>query len=374
LDPVYDGLQDHVIAGIDNDPSVTLVAIDQRSSDKLAAGSWPWSNAIHARVIDHLAKLHPKAILVDIVLNRSGEEPEADGQLADSIRRAGNVVLACTADDAPKPEFAQWARFVGDRGLSLPDAANAVRGVSVRPAKTCDVQHSSGNAAFVDALRVADAYQGPVLVTESELRMGDRHIPLNDNGQMLINFTNGHNARTCPYLVAQSAAGCPASLVTGKIVVVGIKMVDADDIYSQALAFRHDPSFCPASRPQCMLDSQNYGYRIMGDELTTVLQRKYLHAQPPLSAGLAAILLAVLVGGLSYVLPLRSAALALAASLGGYAAVVTAIRQAYLSDPLFAPIAMALAFVVAVAARYVLEERERRKVEAIFGQYVDPAV
>src|SRR5438067_8539875 len=123
LDPVYDGLQDHVIAGIDNDPSVTLVAIDQRSSDKLAAGSWPWSNAIHARVIDHPAKLHPKAILVDIVLNRSGEEPEADGQLADSIRRAGNVVLACTADDAPKPEFAQWARFVGDRGLSLPDAA-----------------------------------------------------------------------------------------------------------------------------------------------------------------------------------------------------------------------------------------------------------
>src|SRR5436190_2101209 len=73
LDPVYDGLQHHVFAGIDNDPSVTLVAIDQRSSDRLAAGSWPWSNAIHARVIDHLAKLHPMAILVDIVLNRSGE-------------------------------------------------------------------------------------------------------------------------------------------------------------------------------------------------------------------------------------------------------------------------------------------------------------
>src|SRR5207237_8054210 len=130
-----------------------------------------------------------------------------------------------------------------------------------------------------------------------------------------------------------------------KRVVAGIKMVDADAIYAQAYGFKHDGSFCPGSRPRCMLDSQNYGYRIMGDELTTVLQRKYLHAQPPLSAGLAAILLAVVVGGLSYVLPLRSAALALAASLGGYAAVVTAIRQAYRSDPLFAPIAMALAFV-----------------------------
>jgi adenylate cyclase len=123
-----------------------------------------------------------------------------------------------------------------------------------------------------------------------------------------------------------------------------------------------------------MLDSQNYGYRIMGDELTTVVTQKYLQTEPPVAVGLLALVLAMFVGGLAYVLPLRTAALALAASLGGYAAIVLAARQFFLADPLFGPAAVALAFVVAVAARYVLEERERRKVEAIFGQYVDPSV
>src|SRR5919201_3324558 len=155
LDPVYDGIQDHIFAGIDNDPGVTLVAIDQQSSDRLPQHTaWPWSNSIHARVIDNLAKLHPKAILVDIVLNRSDS---GDSELAGAIARAGNVVLACTANDLPAQRFALEARFVGDRGLELPDAANAVRGVAVRPAQTCTgLVHASGNAAFVDALRVAD--------------------------------------------------------------------------------------------------------------------------------------------------------------------------------------------------------------------------
>ena len=110
IDPVYEGVQDHLFAGIDNDPGVTLVAIDQTSSDRLPPHTaWPWSNSIHARVIDNLAKLHPKAILVDIVLNRSDA---GDGELAGAIARAGNVVLACTANDVPAQRFALQARFV----------------------------------------------------------------------------------------------------------------------------------------------------------------------------------------------------------------------------------------------------------------------
>src|SRR2546428_175108 len=100
LGPAYDGLQDKLFAGIDPSQQVTLVAIDQASATggKLQPlpGPWPWPNSYHAKVIDNLARLHPKAILVDIVLNRSDS---ADSELAGAIARAGNVVLACTADD-----------------------------------------------------------------------------------------------------------------------------------------------------------------------------------------------------------------------------------------------------------------------------------
>jgi adenylate cyclase len=49
-------------------------------------------------------------------------------------------------------------------------------------------------------------------------------------------------------------------------------------------------------------------------------------------------------------------------------------QQGYLSDPVYTPIAIVLAATFSLAARYVLEERERRKVERIFGRYVDPRI
>src|SRR5207245_2283019 len=49
-------------------------------------------------------------------------------------------------------------------------------------------------------------------------------------------------------------------------------------------------------------------------------------------------------------------------------------RLGYLSDPLYAPLAIVFGAIFSLGARYVLEERERRKVERIFGHYIDPRV
>src|SRR5712691_9179425 len=46
----------------------------------------------------------------------------------------------------------------------------------------------------------------------------------------------------------------------------------------------------------------------------------------------------------------------------------------FLADPLYAPVAVVLGATFSLGARYVLEERERRKVEHIFGHYIDPRV
>src|SRR5213080_3039772 len=49
-------------------------------------------------------------------------------------------------------------------------------------------------------------------------------------------------------------------------------------------------------------------------------------------------------------------------------------QNGYLADPLYAPTAIVLAATFSLGARYVLEERGRRKVERIFGHYIDPRV
>jgi adenylate cyclase len=374
----FDAAQDQLFPAPSADPRITLVAIDQKSNDQL--GTYPWLNSYHAKVINYLASLHPKVILFDIVLDHAtGFDPESltdntDADLTSAIKSSGNVVLVCTADDQPRPEFANVAAAIGDRGFATPDAADSIRGVEIHPAQTCP-QNEAQEPAFLQALRISQGIGSTLSVNPAgtEAVFGPHHIPLVAN-QMLVNFTKG-GSPTCPYVDALNAS-CPRpEAITNHIVVVGLKLIDAGDVYTQAVSFPHDRSFCPPARQKCMLDNQNYGYRIMGDAMSTVLSDRYIHEQPPISMYLAILLLSTIVGLVVYVLSFRSGMLLTAVILLAYFAVTIVLGQnGYLSDPLYAPIAIALAASFSLGARYVLEERERRKVELIFGHYVDPRI
>jgi adenylate cyclase len=365
--PLFYALQDQLFPAPAPSSQVTLVALDSTAATPF--GPYPWGNDIHAKVINYLASLHPKVILFDVMLDHSGP---GDAQLAKAISDAGNVVLVCTADDPPLPIFANAAAAVAGRELGVPDPANAVRGVPIRIARSCS-DNPSGLPAFVQAVRVAEGANDPLTVNGTEAQLGRHSIPL-VNGEMLINFTDG-TSPTCGYLAA-SKGRCPApSLITNHIVVVGIKLVDADDVYAQAVSFGHNSSFCPTSRPKCMVPNQNYGYRIMGDAISTVLADRYVRPQPDSADLLATLLMGSLIGAAVYLLSLRRAMLVTAVVLVAYAlAAIVLGRSGWLLDPIYTPVAIVLAAGFSLAARYVLVERERRKVERIFGHWVDPRI
>jgi adenylate cyclase len=379
--PLFFALQDQLFPVPAPSSQVTLVALDSVAAGAQTAagqpfGPFPWKNAIHAQVINYLASLHPKVILFDVMLDHGdradGVPTAGDSQLATAIGDAGNVVLVCTFDDSPLPMFAQRAAAIGGRELGAPDQANAVRGVPLQPAKTCS-DNRTGESAFVQALRIAEGISVPLIQNGGDVGFGPHEIPL-VKGQMLINFTKG-TSPTCGYALAFRSRCKDPSLITNHIVVVGLKLVDADDIYSQAVSFEHDPSFCPTSRPTCMVPNQNYGYRIMGDAISTVLDDRYLRTQPDSSDLLATLLMGALIGAAVYVLSFRRAMLLTGVVLAAYALLAILLgRAGFLADPLYTPVAIVLAAVTSLAARYVLEERERRKVERMFGQYVDPRV
>jgi len=365
--PLFFALQDQLFPAPAPSSQVTLVALDSTAATPF--GPFPWGNDVHAKVINYLASLHPKVILFDVMLDHSGT---GDAELAKAIADAGNVVLVCTADDSPLPIFVGAAAAVAGRELGVPDAANAVRGVPIRIARSCP-DNPSREPAFVQALRIAEGVNDPLTTTGNQAQLGQHTIPL-VNGEMLINFTNGKSP-TCGYLLASNGR-CPApGLITGHIVVVGIKLVDADDVYAQAVSFGHDLSFCPKSRPKCMVPNQNYGYRIMGDAISTVLADRYLRPQPDSSDLLATLLMGTLIGVAVYLLSFRRAMLVTGLVLAAYALLAILLGQAgFLVDPLYTPVAIVLAAGFSLAARYVLVERERRKVERIFGHWVDPRI
>src|SRR6266571_1720533 len=305
-------------------------------------------------------------------------------------RRAGPAVPCSTgrsahnADrDRPavegRPRRVSVAQLVPRQGDQLPgepppEGADSVRGVELRPKKSCP-ENEGDEPAFIEALRIAEAINVPLVTNKAgtETTFGPHHIPLAGN-QMLINFTKGASP-TCAYVDALNASCLHPESITGHIVVVGTKLIDAGDVYSQAVNFPHDLTFCPTSRQSCMLDNQNYGYRILGDAMSTILSDRYIRIQPPISLYLAILLLSTIVGLVVYLPSFRNGMLITAGILLAYFAVIVGLGQnGYLADPLFAPIAVALAAIFSLGARYVLEERERRKVELIFGHWVDPRI
>src|SRR6516225_1213252 len=77
---------------------IAIVAIDEASMARF--GRFPWSRQVIARTIDALAAAHPKVIALDVLFTDPTTQ-EDDDNLARSIRRAGNVVVAAQLTDSP---------------------------------------------------------------------------------------------------------------------------------------------------------------------------------------------------------------------------------------------------------------------------------
>src|SRR6202165_1646721 len=251
----FDGGQDQLFPAPSPDPRISFVEIDSRS--QLDLGAYPFNNGYHARVINYLASLHPKVILFDLVLDHltlTDVETleDTDASLTKAIAAAGNVVLVCTADDWPRGEFSSVAAAVGERGLAVADHTYAGRGVVIRPhvQATCP-QNEGDQPAFLLALQISEKILTPPKVSGSEATFGPHRIPLVGD-QMLINFTRSSGS-ACAYVDAFNRSCKHPELITDHIVVVGTKLIDAGDVYSQAVSFTHDSTICSVNRPKCML-------------------------------------------------------------------------------------------------------------------------
>ena len=75
---------------------IAIVAIDDTSIAKL--GRFPWTRSVMARAIDAISAGQPKAIAIDILLTDAGN-PADDQTLANSIGKAGNVILGAELTD-----------------------------------------------------------------------------------------------------------------------------------------------------------------------------------------------------------------------------------------------------------------------------------
>lgn len=117
-------------------PDIVVIGIDDASL--AALGRWPWPRTVHARLLDVLTAVKPRAVGLDLML--SEPDPQSDATLAAAMRRNGRVVLplrmaplqaGAPMVSLPVPPLAAAAAGLGHLHLEL-DPDGVARSVFLR--------------------------------------------------------------------------------------------------------------------------------------------------------------------------------------------------------------------------------------------------
>ncbi len=290
---------------------IALVAIDEASMARF--GRFPWSRQVVARSIDALAAAHPKVVALDVLFTDATTQ-EDDDNLARSIGRAGNVVVAAQLTDSPVhggpsrwllplPALERAAAGVGHVNAQT-ELDGIVRQIAVRLAD--DGGHTF-RAMAVEAVRVADATAEEGITDDQRaLLLGGRTIPLDTTppsveiepsssthvlhgGRMTIDFIGPAGSfNPATYSLADVVAGkVPAERFRGKYVLIGATAASLGDRvaspfvrYTDSRADQHG-SLMP-------------GVEVLANSINVILRSRFYSATPDLSAFFWAALVALL--------------------------------------------------------------------------------
>ncbi|MFI5047003.1 MAG: CHASE2 domain-containing protein [Acidimicrobiia bacterium] len=360
-----------------HDPRVVVVGVDRESVNE-AQQPLPWSRDKWARIVDQLAADGAAVIAFDFTFSAVADDaPEqtraANQDFADSIARAGNVVLgvgatkSTTPDNGPPvavardvttldPKLAAAAAAIGHVQVTQDPADGVVRRVPL----VMDI-----DGAFVPALSVA-AVSGlqrqlaqPVVRSDG-ITVGNRFIPADRSTNMILNWTaplSSPPEEISAWKVHEGKID-PAK-VRGKLVFIGATDPLTGDL-------RLAPTDKSGRLP---------GVFLHANAANTILTSTYLEPVSDASVlGWVALLTALV--GLS-VLMLPFWASPVIAVLLGLAYVVFAFARldgGALMNLVYPLVAIVVSFVLAMGIKYFAETRQRRRVTALFSQYVPESV
>jgi len=321
-------------------PDVVLVAIDDASIGEL--NQWPFPRGLHARAIDRLAAAGAKVIAYDVQFTEPSADPDQDDRLIRAARRAGNVVLATTEVD----ERGRTRIFGGGEGLrysrAIPSSAQVANDPGAIVRRTYLTDH--GLDAFPVA--AARAYR-------------DGALSLPDEDDAWIDFPGPRGTVTTIPFARVLAGDFDASLVRGKVVVVGATAASLQDLHTTSttgLDKMPGPEI-QAQATQTVLD----GFPLQpAPGWLNVALIVVLGAAPPLLAVrlrmLWTLLVTLLLAGLC----------ALGAQLAFDAGLIVSV--------IYAGVACAIATVATIALVGMASAYERERVRELFGRFVPESV
>jgi adenylate cyclase len=419
----------------DRASNIAVIEINDSSLQALEGtfGRWPWPRVVHSAVIDFLARSGARVIGYDVLFierDTRGDFPvgsgrmsgsQSDGALVDSVRRAGNVILAADASseglakpnatpDAAPPVlpgvvYRAGSGFQERPVLELPfdDLKEAALGIghtvlvkdpdgSARTQLPFIEYHgttvpSLGLAAALAAERVPA--EGVTLEPNDRLRAGPHVLPLltdpvppdragdppKPSKQLLLSFrraapmADGTVSIFPVYsffdvllsedrLSSGHAPPIDPAAFRDKIVFVGTSAAGLNDVFASPAGGSGLP-----------------GVQIQATVADSVMSDRFIHRASPTSELSLALAVGVSVGVVATFLPVpwaTAVVVALAGALGLW--LTREVGAGVWIGAVMPATTMALALFGGVAWQYFVEGRAKRQVKQLFGRYVSPAV
>ena len=336
---------------------ITLVGIDEASFSEMKL-QWPWPRRLHAELVDRLAAAGAAVIVFDIVFAEPSTK-EDDKRFADSIHRAGNVVLAADRVYRESSSVKQWLRLEPLKLFTDAGAQVGLAAVTLDPDLVIRQIPESGDSMWRTTIDLL-VQQHPEIAPNLATSPGS-----------LIRYVGGDH--TFPYVsyheVVNPTGSIPEDFFKDQVVIVGRDVKASPDVESAQADLFATPFL--ASTGWLMP-----GAEVHANLIETALARNAIDSPPN---GAIAALLAIAVAASAITMrrwrPLWSA-------LGGMAlaaVIAAAVWGMFLKWHLWVPGGSSLAVIplmyVSLGGWSYLKENARRKeITRTFSLYVTPQV
>lgn len=400
---------------------VAIVEIDETSLRLLEPtfGRWPWPRVVHSAVVDFLSKANARVIAFDVLfvdrdlrssfaLGDSGTSmsgAESDAAFVDSVKQAGNVVLAAEAlyegssSDAggavpataalPGVTYTSMTSFPVRPYLRLPfdDLARVSAGVG----HTVLELDPDGTARRIIPFVVAQGQPIPwlgmsavlagnhvpassVSLDGTALRVGDARMPFTPSRQVVLRlrgpYADGTGRRTYPtysfvdllrsedLMLNGAAPLVDPKEFQGKFVFIGTSAAGLKDVYAS-------PFGGPAMP----------GVHLHAATVDDVLSQRFMRRTSTAVDLMTTAAAALTAGVISVAIPVGWA-VAIVIALGALLvwAATAAIGSGVWVALVMPVLALSLATFGGTAWQYFVEGRQKRLMKQLFGRYVSPDV
>ncbi len=350
------------------DGEIVIIGMDRYALDTL--GPMPWPRSVMAEVIDALNAdpgTAPAVIGIDVLYVGESDDAAGDAALVDAASRGGNVVTAAAAT------FGSTLVTQGDQFYMDTRAVQAWDGPFAALAAVTDTGHINAMLdsdgvlrhalSYVDVPDVGrvDAFSRVVYEKYRAVKgmAPESSLGASGRGFFYLPYTAAPGGYYDGVSVADVLEGTvDPDYYAGKIVLIGPYAAGMQDEYVTAVDHA----------------SRMYGIEVQANQIDA-LRRGFLPREVPRLLQLAALFTAVFLLAALKNRKLRWAAAAWACACVGWGLLChAAYHFGWLLDVIWVPLAASVLLIWAVADHYIQAAREKQRITATFGRYVDHAI